>query len=363
MNRLRICLGISAFSLLMGCGKTPYDNPIGNNSQQPDKVLFDQAIGDLEKHKYEVSRLTLQTLINTYPDSEYLAKAKLAIADSWYQEGSSHALAQAEAEYKDFITFFPSMEEAAESQRKICEIHYEQMVKPDRDNTHAVRADQECRQVLLQWPNTVFRKETEQRLREVQEVIAEAEFRVGSFYTKKGSYRAGANRLQAMTEHYPLYSRNDEALWTLGETYEKMGEQFTDDMVDAYTRIVRDYPLSPWVDDAKAKLQALNRPIPETDPERYKVNAYNIEHRDHKGTMARTFGIFGTGPDLKMAAKVGEPSMTTLMPSTPPGIRAAATATTPTADVSVETINGPSKLDTEPDARQSKQTPEAQKPQ
>ena len=31
-----------------------------------------------------MGRLTLQTLINTYPDSEYLAKGKLAIADSFF---------------------------------------------------------------------------------------------------------------------------------------------------------------------------------------------------------------------------------------------------------------------------------------
>ena len=46
--------------------------------------------------------------MNTYDTSEYLAKAKLAIADSWYQEGGAHGLAQAEAEYKDFILFYPS---------------------------------------------------------------------------------------------------------------------------------------------------------------------------------------------------------------------------------------------------------------
>ena len=127
-------------------------------------------------------------------------------------------MAQAEAEYKDFITFFPTMEEAAESQMKVCRIHYEQMEKPDRDPLHAVKADQECRQALLQWPNSVFVKETEQMLRDIQEIIAEGEYRVGFFYTHKGSYRAGANRLQAMTDHYPLFSRNDEALWLLGNT-------------------------------------------------------------------------------------------------------------------------------------------------
>lgn len=357
MTRNLLGLALLALVAIVGCGRSPYDNPIGTNSQQPDKQLFDQAIHYLENNRYDVARLTLQTMMNTYPDSEYLAKAKLAVADSWYRQGTRHAMAQAEAEYDDFITFFPSMEESAEAQKRICEIHYDQMVKPDRDNTHAVRADQECRQLLMQWPNSIFRDETEQKLREVQELIAESEFRVGMFYTEKGSYRAGSNRLQTVTEHYPLFSNADVALWSLGETYENMGEQFTEPMVAAYSKIVSQYPHSPYVDDAKAKLAELNRPIPDADPERFELHKYNLGLQDRKGFWARSFGIFGSAPDMRMAAKAGTPAATTLMPSTPPGIRGstATVGTTPTADVSVETIDGPSALDTEPDARQGNQ--------
>jgi len=58
-----------------------------DNTAEPDKVLYDRAIEDIKHGRQEVGRLSLQTLINTYPDSEYLAKAKLAIADSYYKEG------------------------------------------------------------------------------------------------------------------------------------------------------------------------------------------------------------------------------------------------------------------------------------
>ncbi len=357
MTRNSLGLAFLTILTLVGCGRNPYDNPIASDSQQPDKVLFDQSVNYIEKKRYDIARLQLQTLINTYPDSEYIAKAKLAIADSWYQQGTSSALAQAEAEYDDFITFFPSMEESAEAQKRICEIHYDQMVKPDRDNTHAVRADQECRQLILQWPNSIFRKETEQKLREVQEVIAEAEYRVGTYYTGKGSYRAGANRLQTLTEHYPLFSNSDDALWTLGETYESMGEEYTEQMVDAYTKIVRDYPLSPYVDAAKSKLSDLNRPIPTSDPQRYELHKYNVDNRQYKGFWAKSFGIFGSAPDVRMAAKVGEPASTTLMPATPPGIRTSTgigVGQQPSADVGVQTIEGPGAIDTEPDARQNR---------
>src|SRR5450631_3539864 len=118
-----------------GFRRKKYENPITKDTQQPDKVLFDKAIADIEHGRYEVARLTLNTMINTYDTSEYLAKAKLAVADSWYREGGTHGLAQAEAEYKDFILFYPQMEESAESQWKVCQIHYKQMDKADRDSS------------------------------------------------------------------------------------------------------------------------------------------------------------------------------------------------------------------------------------
>ena len=115
-------------------------------------MLFDRAKDAMKHGKYDVARLSLQTLINTYPDSEYVARAKLAIGDSWYNEGGTAAYAQAESEYKDFITFFPNMPEAAEAQMKIANIHFHEMEKADRDPTHAMRAEDEYRQMILQFP-------------------------------------------------------------------------------------------------------------------------------------------------------------------------------------------------------------------
>src|ERR1043166_5533842 len=120
--------------LLSSCGlrRKKYENRINKDTQQPDKVLYDTAIDDIEKSRFERARLTLQTLMNTYDTSEYMAKAKLALADSWFREGGSHGYAQAEAEYKDFILFYPQMEEAAEAQVKVCQMQYNQIEKADR---------------------------------------------------------------------------------------------------------------------------------------------------------------------------------------------------------------------------------------
>src|SRR5271170_7559474 len=174
-----ILVGVLAFFLLSGFGlfgHKKYDTPITKETLQPDKVLFDRAIKNIEHGDYEAARLTLNTLINTYDTSEFLAKAKLAIADSWFREGGAHGLAQAEAEYKDFILFYPQMEEAAESQWKVCDIHFKQMEKVDRDSAQAQRTEDECRALVNQFPNSKYLPQANQMLRDAQEVLAQKEF-------------------------------------------------------------------------------------------------------------------------------------------------------------------------------------------
>jgi len=334
------------------CRRKKYENPITKDTQQPDKVLFDKAIGDIERGRYEIARLTLNTLMNTYVDSEYMAKAKLAIADTWYREGGSHGLAQAEAEYKDFILFYPTLEEAAEAQQKVCRIHYKQMEKPDRDTLHALRAEEECRQLLVQFPNSQYRTEVEQLLRNIQEVVGQHEFVVGDMYHKKGSYAAAANRLQNLTDHYPLFSQADEALWKLGDAYSRMGPRFRDRAGEAYARIAREYPLSSLAEDARRKLKTMELPIPEADQVALARMQYDLENSSKSGLMHHFWGLFRKSPDTTLAAKSGAPVMESLRPSNPASVPAATPGLTMSTDVTVAPITGPSALDTQPDARQ-----------
>jgi outer membrane protein assembly factor BamD len=340
--------------LLTSCGfrRKKYENPIASDTEQPDKVLFDKAIKDMERGRYEVARLTLQTLMNTYDTSEYLAKAKLAYADSWFREGGTHGLAQAEAEYKDFILFYPTLEESAEAQEKVCMIHYRQMEKADRDPQHALRAEEECRNVLVQFPNSKFAPRAQQLLRNVQEVIGEGEFRRGYFYHTKGSHPAAANRLQALSDHYPLFSKADETNWLLGDSYSRMGPRFRQKAGTAYARIVREYPLSPFVEDAKKRLTAMEMSIPEADPVAYNRMKYELENRDKAGLASQAFGVLKRGPDVRTAAKSGEPAMTSLRPTVPVSVPLPAEAGAGFAgDVTATTIQDSTTLDSQPDAR------------
>ncbi len=329
IRRIAGILVIGAALVAAGCHHAKVINPIANvNSKQPDKVLFDRAMEAMKKGKYDVARITLQTMINAYPDSEFVARAKLSVGDSWYAEGTGAALQQAEIEYKDFRTFFPNMAEAAEAQLKIATIHYRQMEKADRDFTHAKRAEEEYRQLILDYPDSKLVEDAKQKLRDVQEVLAEKEYRIGRFYLLRESWAAAIARLKSMTDAYPLYSKADDALMLLGSAYEreidqlranrkmndeqvkgKLIEDFAGSAAEAYARVVARYPAGGRADAAKERLAALHRPVPEVTAEALAANKAEEESRDATGRFGRVMLNLKKHPDMAAAAKVGEPTM------------------------------------------------------
>lgn len=353
-----------AVNLLCGFGlfhRKKYETAITKETLQPDKVLYDKAVNNVEHGNYLAARLTLNTLINTYDTSEYLAKAKLLIADSWFREGDAHGLAQAEIEYKDFILFYPNMEEAAESQSKICDIHIKQMSKPDRDNSQAQLAEDECRQVIVQFPNSKFAPGAAQKVRDVQEMLAQKEMATAVYYYNKGALPAAQGRFSYVTQQYPLFSGSDQALWQLADSYRKMGDRFENQEADALSSIVKNYPASLHLNDAKSRLTEMKRPIPESDPAAYARMKYNMEHQTREGLFSRTMGVITGKPDMGMAAKQGDPIMTAVAPTAPVSVPleaagifapgAAATTAGGRSDVGIGVVGNSSGIDQKSDAR------------
>jgi len=343
-RRVLLLALIAGTIVFVGCSNKKVTNPIANvNSKQPDKVLYDRAMDAMKHNKFDVARLSLQTLINTYPDSEYVARAKLAIGDSWYAEGGSAAMAQAESEYKDFITFFPNMTEASEAQMKIANIHYNEMEKADRDYTHAKRAEEEYRQLIMQFPDSPLVPEAKKKLLLVQEVLGDREYLIAHFYYMRESWPAAIARYKSLIDTYPLYSGADDALYEMGNAYERQADllrkskisesakaglikSYDDQAAAAYDRILTRYPEEDRAGDARKKLQAMGRPIPTATPEAIAQNKKELESRGSLGTMGKLMLNFKKGPDVSQAVQVGEPTLVDPKQSSAPELVRAATA-------------------------------------
>lgn len=291
------------------------------SAAEPDKILYERALNSMKHSKYTEERLELQTLINTYPDSEYLAKAKLATADSYYKEGGVSNLTQAIDAYKSFIVFFPFLDEAQYAQMQVAMCHYRMMLKSDRDPTEADSAENEFQNFLLKYPQSSLDVKAEQDLRNVQEVIADGEYKIGRFYYLKPDYPASAARLMEVAERYPLYSNSDDALWMLGDIYmrakkysknEDDKNHWGDLAAKCYDRILRDYPLSSHAAAAKAQLKAMGMAVPSADPNALARMKRDQEfERKHHEMFAMRWPkeILLSRPNTADAAQAGQPNL------------------------------------------------------
>jgi outer membrane protein assembly factor BamD len=304
-------------------------NPLANvQSKQPDKELYDKAMQALKKGRYDVARLDLQTLLNTYPDSEYRMRAKLSVGDTWFKEGGTAALTQAEAEYNDFITFFPDAPEAAEAKMKVGDIFYQQMEKPDRDYTNAQEAEKAYREMINMFPDSALIPRAKQKLRDVQEVLAERETQIGLYYGSRDNFVASIARLRTVVDTYPLYSKSDQALLAIGDAYagearavrnapniasairERLVTVYEDRAAEAYSKVITRYPMAPHVEDARDRLVIMNRKVPE--PSQAAIAESDAEERSRQPLhfTDKTLGLIKRGPTVVEAVHVGDPSLT-----------------------------------------------------
>jgi outer membrane protein assembly factor BamD len=154
------------------------------------------------------------------------------------------------------------------------------------------------------------------------------------------SYPAAIARLQSLVDRYPLYSKADEALFLLGQSYEaeiaalhkmdaverqrKMNEaqhklneaarermigDFTNKAAEAYARILTRYPVMNRSDDAKDRLLALHQPVPRPTKNALALNKAEEAGRGEQTLLSRTMGAFEKHPDVTPAAKVGDPTL------------------------------------------------------
>jgi len=263
--------------LFGGGGDDKYEELTGTVAPGRDRVLFEEAAKEVRKGNHEVGRLLFSTIINTYPDSGFLPLAKLAIADSFYLEGTTASLIQAAQAYLDWLTFFPTDPLADDAMLKVAESEMRQMGLSDRDITHARKAEQRLKSLLQQFPQTSLRSVVEDDLRETQESLAMHSYEIGNFYLDaryrghKGGLKGAQSRYKEVIDKYPNFSLRDGVLFRLAFTYQQ--EEEPDEAARYYQELLRNFPNSDYAEKAKEQLSIIGLEIPVADPARKNVPA------------------------------------------------------------------------------------------
>jgi len=252
---------------LFGGGEDKYADLTGAAVAGRDRVLFEEAAKEVRKGHHDTGRLLFATIINTYPDSPFLPLAKLAIADSFFLEGTTSSLIQAAQAYQDWLTFFPTDPLADDASLKVAEAEMRQMGLSDRDISHARKAEQRLKVLLQQYPQSPLRETVQSRLAEVQENLAMHNLQVARFYYDvkylghKGGLKGSQSRLKEIVDKYPCFSYNDEVFFRLASTYQ--AEEEPDEAARYYQKLVQEFPDSEYTEKAKEQLNIIGAPIPD----------------------------------------------------------------------------------------------------
>jgi outer membrane protein assembly factor BamD len=279
------------------CGGKPKTQVTLEQAQSGrDQELFRDGINAIRKGNFDQGRILLNTMINTYSDSTLTRMAKLAIADSFYLQGGSKSLAQAEVEYRDWVQFFPDDALADDVMLKMAEIHLKQVMAPDRDTTHAKLAERQLKETLRRYPNTDKKDDANNLMTEVQEILAMHELKVARFYFEiRESAQAAQMRTEEILNNYPNFSRFDETLWLHARAM--ADQEDTETASSDLARLVGNYPHSEFRQRAEELLKKWGKPVPE--PDQAKLAEAPPET---KGLPSRVLG-FVFGPKIETSNK------------------------------------------------------------
>jgi outer membrane protein assembly factor BamD len=248
------CAVLAAALLAAGaCAERGTRIPPGTS--QPDQFLYERGTKALEEKRWYTAREFFQTLIDTYPQSQHRADAKLGLGDAYLGDGSPASQVMAINEYREFLNFFPTSPRADYAQYKLAMCHFSQMAKAGRDQTETHAALREFQVLFERYPNSSLIPEARKREREAKDRLGRSEYLVGLTYYRLKWYPGTVARLQALLKSDPEFTERDAVYYHLADSLVKLNRQA--EAVPLYERIEKEFEQSEYIAKAKERLQEL----------------------------------------------------------------------------------------------------------
>lgn len=222
---------------------------------QPDKFLFDRGSEAVKDEKWLTAREYFRQLIDSYPQSQYRAEAKLGLGDSYIGEGTPEAYVLAISEFREFLTFFPTHQRADYAQYKIGLAHFNQMRGAERDQSETKEAIEEFELFVQRWPNSALMPEVRQKLRAARDRLSESEYRVGLFYYRSRWYPGAIERFKGLLKSDPEYTNRDAVYFYLAESLLK--SELKAEALPYYERLLQEFEQSEFLEETQKRIAEL----------------------------------------------------------------------------------------------------------
>lgn len=256
MRPFAACL-LLAIATGVACGSRQPILPPG--TAQVDQFLFTRGQAALADRNWATARDYFRQIVDNYQQSPFRPDAKLAVGDTYIGENTTESLIMAAAEFREFLTFYPTNPRADYAQYRLAVTYAEQMLAPERDQSATRDTLKELQVFMDRYPNSTLMPEALSLQRDARDRLSEAGYRVGFFYFRNKWYPGAIDRFREVLTNNPAYSGRDAVYYHLAESL-----LVTDKRAEAlpyYERLLSEFEESEYLERARRRVAELQQTV------------------------------------------------------------------------------------------------------
>lgn len=276
----KLLLILAASFAVVACGSSGKKKQRFAYVERPVEILYDLAVKDLERKRYERAIAYFEEVERQHPYSAWARRAMLMKAFAYYQ-GNDYEEAVTAAD--QFLALHPGNKDAAYAYYLKAMCHYERIRDVGRDQEFTNNAVEALTDVVRRYPDTEYARDARLKLDLTNDHLAGKEMYIGRFYLKQNKHIAAINRFKKVITDYQTTSHVPEALHRLTEAYIELG--IIDEARAAAAVLGYNYPGSRWYQDSYKLFEQRNivaegaQPV-RRKPEKLKEAAPSVENID-----------------------------------------------------------------------------------
>lgn len=253
--KLRAILLAAALAATASACATARPALLPPGTEAADQYLFEQGQASLESRRWSDAREYFRQIVDNYPQSPYRPDARLAVGDAYLGERSTESLILAVSEFREFLTFYPTNARADYAQYRLAVAFSHQMLAPERDQTATRDTIRELEAFVERYPNSSYMPEVRTLLRDAQDRLSEASYRVGLYYYRAKWYPGARDRFREVLDKDPQYTRRDAVYYYLAESLVQL--KLEAEALPYYERLVSEFVESEHLEASRRRIDEL----------------------------------------------------------------------------------------------------------
>ena len=224
-----------------------------------DNLLYERGQEALAEEDWTRAREYFVQIRDNYPQSDLRAASRIGIVETYEGEGNVTSYVAALNELREFLRLYPPTHELAPlAQYKLGMVYFNQMRRPERDQSETRSAVQEFETFIEQYAalaDPQLLDEVRARLREALDRLSDSSFYIGRFYYRIGHYAGAIDRFREILNEDPGYTHRDLVYYHLADSLAETERGA--EALPLFERLLEEFPQTEFLELATARIAEL----------------------------------------------------------------------------------------------------------